>query len=106
MSSERPKLTPDMPKVITAWVSASGRSVYLTARRDWSEDLGDAEVFTGVAANDVLAWASQDQTHVADPYFMQVTADGKVTGRETLRETIRARGPTTRLDFGKQAGNN
>jgi hypothetical protein len=106
MSSERPKLAPDTPKVITAWVSATGRSVYLTKDRGWSEDLGDAEVFTGAGANEVLAWAGQDQTHVADPYFMQVTTDGKVAGRETLRETIRARGPTTHLNFGKQAGNN
>jgi hypothetical protein len=106
VSSERPKLAPDTPKVITAWTSASGRSVYLTKARDWSEDLADAEVFTGLGAVDILAWAAKDQTRVADPYFMQVTPDGKVAGRETLRETIRARGPTTHLNFGKQAGNN
>ena len=87
--------------------SATGRSVYLTKGRDWSEDLADAEVLTGAGANDILAWAAaQDQKRVADPYFMQVTAEGKVAGRETLRETIRARGPTTHLNFGKQAGNN
>ena len=107
MSSERPKLGPDIPKVITGWVSATGRSVYLTRDRNWSEDLADAEVLTGAGANDILAWASaQDQKRVADPYFMQVTAEGKIAGRETLRETIRARGPTTNLTFGKQAGNN
>ena len=106
MSSERPKLAPETPKVITAWVSATGRAVYLTKDRNWSENLADAEVLTGLGANDILAWASKDQTHVADPYFMQVTPDGKVTGRETLRESIRARGPTTHLNFGKQAGNN
>jgi hypothetical protein len=106
MSSERPKLAPETPKAITAWVSASGRSVYLTKARGWSEDLADAEVFTGPAANDVLAWAAKDQRRVADPYFMQVTAEGKVAGRETLRESIRAAGPTTNRSFGKQAGNN
>jgi hypothetical protein len=106
VSSERPKLAPETPKVITAWLSTSGRVVYLTKGRDWSEDLGDAEVMTGLGANDVLAWASKDQTRVADPYFMQVTADGKVAGRETIRETIRATGPTTHRHFGKQAGNN
>ena len=106
MSSERPKLGPDIPKVVTAWISATGRVVYLTADRNWSEDLGDAEVLTGVGANDVLDWASKDQTRVSDPYFMQVSADGKVAGRETLRETIRERGPTNHLMFGKQAGNN
>ena len=106
MSSERPKLGPDIPKVITAWRSATGRVVYLTKDRDWSEDLRDAEVMTGAGANEVLAWAAQDQTRVSDPYFMQVTPEGEVAGRETIRETIRARGPTNHPMFGKQAGNN
>lgn len=106
MSSERPKLGPDIPKVITAWLSATGRVVYLTKDRNWSEELADAEVLTGIGAADILAWAAKDQTRVADPYFMQVTADGKVAGRETIRETIRARGPTNHPMFGKQAGNN
>lgn len=106
MSSERPKLGPDIPKVITAWLSATGRVVYLTKDREWSEDLRDAEVMTGAGANDVLAWAAQDQTRVSDPYFMQVTPEGEVAGRETIRETIRAKGPTTHPNFGKQAGYN
>ena len=106
MSSERPKLGPDIPKVITAWLSATGRVVYLTRDRNWSEDLADAEVLTGIGTADILAWAAKDQTRVADPYFMQVTADGKVAGRETIRETIRANGPTNHPMFGKQAGNN
>jgi hypothetical protein len=92
--------------VITAWLSTTGRVVYLTKDRAWSEDLSDAEVMTGLGANDVLAWASTDQTRATDPYFMQVTPDGKVAGRETIRETIRATGPTTHRHFGKQAGNN
>lgn len=106
MSSERPKLGPDIPKVITAWLSTTGRVVYLTKDRNWSEELADAEVLTGAGAVDILAWAAKDQTRVADPYFMHVTADGKVAGRETIRETIRARGPTNHPMFGKQAGNN
>lgn len=106
MSSERPKLAPETPKVITAWLSATGRVVYLTKDRNWSEDVADAEVLTGPGANDILAWASKDQTRATDPYFMQVTPDGKVAGRETIRETIRAKGPTNHPMFGKQAGNN
>ncbi len=65
-----------------------------------------AEVLAALSANDILAWASKDQARVSDPYFMQVTPEGKVAGRETLRETIRAKGPTTHPMFGKQAGNN
>lgn len=106
MSSERPKLALETPKVITVWHSATGRVVYLSKDRNWSEDVADAEVLTGVGANDILAWASKDQTRATDPYFMQVTPDGKVAGRETIRETIRAKGPTNHPMFGKQAGNN
>ena len=106
MSSDRPKLGPDIPKVITAWLSATGRVVYMTKDRGWSENLADAEVLTGSGASDTLAWAATDQTRVSDPYFMQVTPDGKVAGRETIRETIRERGPTNHPMFGKQAGNN
>ena len=106
MSSERPKLGPDIPKVITAWLSTTGRVVYLTKDRNWSEQLADADVLTGPSASDLLAWAATDQTRVSDPYFMQVSADGKVAGRETLRETIREFGPTNHPMFGKQAGNN
>ncbi len=104
MSSERPKLGPDIPKVITAWLSQSGRVVYLTPKGDWSEDLGDAEVLSGANAADILAWASQDQTRVSDPYFMQVTPEGKVAGRETIRETIRAMGPTTHRNSASRQG--
>lgn len=106
MSSERPKLGPDIPKVITAWLTQTGRVVYLTPERDWADDIADAEILVGPDAAEVLAWASKDQTRVSDPYFMQVTPVGGITGRETLRETIRANGPTTNLHFGKQAGNN
>jgi hypothetical protein len=106
VSSERPKLGPDIPKVVTAWNSATGRVVYLTKARDWSENLADAEVLTGAGALDILAWAAEDQTRASDPYFMQVTPEGEVTGRETIRETIRAQGPTNHPMFGKQAGNN
>ena len=106
MSSERPKLGLDVPKVITAWLSTTGRVVYLTKDRNWSEQLADADVLTGPSASDLLAWAATDQTRATDPYFMQVTADGKVAGRETIRETIRELGPTNHPMFGKQAGNN
>ncbi len=34
VSSERPKLGPDIPKVITSWVPATGRVIYLTKDRN------------------------------------------------------------------------
>jgi hypothetical protein len=105
MSSERPKLGLDVAKVVTGWDSRTGRVVYMTASRDWSETLADAIVMSGLEAQSALAFAARDQVRVSDPYFMQVTQEGAIAGREMLRETIRARGPTNHPMFGKQAGN-
>jgi hypothetical protein len=105
MSSARPKLALDTPKVVTAWDTESGRVVYLTAGRTWSSDLGEAHVLTGAAGEEALAFALGDETRATDPYVMQVSTAGAVDGRETIRERIRERGPTNHPFFGKQAGN-
>ena len=105
MSSARPKLKPDTPKAVTAWDTRSGRTVYLTADRNWSEDVMDAVVLVGPKDEEELAFAVADEGRATDPYFMQVKPEGGVDGRETIRETIRAAGPTTHPQFGKQAGN-
>ncbi|MAI90762.1 DUF2849 domain-containing protein [Ponticaulis sp.] len=101
MSSVRPKLGPDVPKVITAWDVATGATVYRTQSGDWSQDLSDAETVTGEAADKALSAAVTDETRILDPYVMEVSDEGGVAGRETLRETIRATGPTTHPDFHK-----
>ena len=44
MTSVRPKLKPDTPKVVTAWDSRSGRTIYLTESGDWTELVGEAAV--------------------------------------------------------------
>lgn len=104
MSSARPKLKPDTPKAVTAWDTKSGRTVYLTAAREWSENVMDAAVLVSPADEEELAYAQGDEGRATDPYFMQVKTEGGVDGRETLRETIRAQGPTNHPMFGKQAG--
>ena len=105
MSSARPKLSPDTPKVVTAWDTRTGRVVYLTADRTWSTELSEAEVLTGAGGDEALAFALTDETRATDPYVMQVSAAGGVDGREIIRERIRERGPTNHPMFGKQAGN-
>jgi hypothetical protein len=106
MSSVRPVLKPDVPKAVTAWDLRTGRVVYWTTQGTWSHDVADAAPFTGDAAEAALANAKKkEQTRIADPYFMEVTAEGGVAGRETVRETIRAQGPSTHPGHGRQAGN-
>ncbi|MFC6197116.1 DUF2849 domain-containing protein [Ponticaulis profundi] len=101
MTSVRPKLSPDTPKVITAWDVRTGVTVYRTSRPDWSESLSDAAILKGEDAESALAAAKEEETLVLDPYVMEVTEDGAVNGRETLRESIRARGPTTHPEYHK-----
>jgi hypothetical protein len=90
MSSVRPKLKPETPKAITGWDTATGRSVWLAQDGTWAEDTRRLAVFTEAAAEARLALALKDERIVTDPYFIEVTADGRITGRETLRESMRA----------------
>jgi len=100
MSSVRPKLKPETPKAITGWATATGRSVWLRADSSWTEDAQLLAVFTGDEAETRLAAALKQEALVTDPYFMEVTADGQVSGRETLRESMRAQ---PALSFGGAA---
>lgn len=99
MSSVRPKLKPETPKAITAWETASGAVVWLTAGGTWSTDPADIGAYSGDEAEEKLAWAKAQEGAITDPYFMEVTEDGKIAGRETLRESIRANGPTVHPEF-------
>lgn len=90
MSSVRPKLKPETPKAVTGWATSTGLSVWLTADGAWTEDAACLGVFTGAEAEARLASALKQETIVTDPYFMEVSADGKIAGRETLRESMRA----------------
>lgn len=94
MTSVRPKLKPDTPKTVTAWETASGNVVWLRADLTWTQDVSEIGVFTGDAAEAALEQAKTQEGAITDPYFMEVTEDGQVAGRETLRESIRANGPT------------
>lgn len=103
MTSVRPKLAPQTPKIVTAWNVLTGRTVYRNANGLWSEDIREAEILSGEAADRTLDIAKGEEQRILDPYLMEVSENGEVSGRETLRETIRARGPTTHPQFGKLA---
>ncbi len=94
MTSVRPKLKPETPKTITAWATLTGKVVWMRQDRSWSDDASEIGVFAGDEAEAALALANTQQDLITDPYFMEVSEDGKIAGRETLRETIRAKGPT------------
>ncbi|MEL6567443.1 MAG: DUF2849 domain-containing protein [Pseudomonadota bacterium] len=104
MTSVRPKLKPETPKTVTAWDTATGEVIYMTEAGDWSPDPKAIGVFTDDAAEAALSAAKAQEGRVTDPYFMEVTAEGSIAGRETLRERIRAEGPTVHPHFAKSGG--
>ncbi|RAN36371.1 DUF2849 domain-containing protein [Hyphomonas pacifica] len=101
MTSVRPKLKPETPKAVTAWETATGQTVWMAADGSWTKEAGQIAAFTGDEAEARLADALKQEGVVTDPYFMEVTGSGGITGRETLRETIRANGPT--VAYGESA---
>lgn len=101
MTSVRPKLKPEQPKAVTAWETTTGDVIWMRADGSWTKNISELGAFTGDAAEAALAAAAADEAYVTDPYFMQVTKDGKIDGRETLRERIRATGPTCHPEFAK-----
>lgn len=101
MTSVRPKLKPEQPKAVTAWETETGDVIWMRADGSWTKNITEIGAFTGDAAEAALAAAQADEAYVTDPYFMQVTANGEIDGRETLRERIRATGPTCHPEFSK-----
>jgi hypothetical protein len=85
--------------VITANDTEAGHPAYLTGRGDWSRALAEARVFEDEAQRDqALALAKTDQARVADPYVIDVAWDsGGQLAATSLRERIRAEGPTVAL---------
>jgi Protein of unknown function (DUF2849) len=95
-----------MPDVITANRLADGVVVFQTADRGWSEDFNRAAVWRDAAATAAaLARAKEDelQNLVVEPYPVPVDERNGHVAPKALREAIRAAGPTTRRDLGKQA---
>ena len=98
MTSVRPKLSADSAVHLTAWDTSTGRVIYWTGS-DWSELIDRAAILQGEAASKALSAAQADEARATDPYLMEAAPGGGATGRETLRETIRASGPTTHPQF-------
>ena len=93
-------------KVLTANRLRDGDVVYLTAGGTWSQWLEDAALAETPEAEArllALGEAALVQRLVVDPYLMAVTRVDGGFGPISQREIIRARGPSVRLDLGKQA---
>lgn len=93
-------------KVITANRLLNGDVVWLGDNRSWVERITLAKVFEGrdeVADGLSQGAEGEKNQEVVGVYDMAVTVEEGVIVPVRLREKIRAAGPTTHPDFGKQA---
>ena len=95
----------DVPKVLTANRLALGEVVYWNASRGWVGTFEEADVLPDKTAEQTLAGAAEwvEKREVVAPYLFEVRIDDGKPVPVKVREMIRAKGPTVRLDLGKQA---
>jgi hypothetical protein len=89
-----------MPKVISANRLADGIVVYAGRDGSWFERLSQAKVFASKAeaeAGILVAQNDAKRNLVVEPVVVEVAEDASELRAVTLREAIRARGPT--IDF-------
>lgn len=90
-------------KAVTANRLDDGKVVYLSDEDRWTPHLCAAARFADDDADPVLGAARARASEIADAYLVEVDADGALTGRAVIRETIRSAGPTVRADLGLNA---
>ena len=95
-----------MPEVITANRLADGLVVFWATDGGWTEDFNRAAVLGDSAATAAAlkgAQADEAANVVVEPYATPVEERNGHFAPKSLREAIRAAGPTNRRDLGKQA---
>ncbi len=91
--------------IVTANRLGDGEVVYLTGDGEWSVQLTDGQIMEDDKAKTLLSKVEkpQEELRIISPYLMKVSElDGQIEPL-SQREIIRAKGPTTHLQFGKQA---
>jgi hypothetical protein len=90
-------------RILTAHDLLSGEVVYWSADGRWAESLSEAARLDDAAASAALAEAEAAYTAVVHAYLVPTDSAGAPVAREKIRETIRAKGPSTDRSLGKQA---
>ena len=94
-------------QAVTANRLTDGEVVYFTADNQWAENFPRADIAEGPEAAEALlarATPADVEAHVLGVYLFEVVeADDQSFAPASVRESIRAKGPTIRLDLGKQA---
>lgn len=94
-------------QAVTANRLSDGEVVYLDAQAAWVEAFSSAAIADGPEEAEALlgrAMPDDFELVVLEPYLFEVLAgDDGAYKPASVREAIRAAGPTVRLDLGKQA---
>lgn len=97
---------PYVPQVLTANLVVDGEVVYWREDGSWTLELKNAFVCEAADA-EAKGLSSADKAvaeqKIMDPYLFAVSLDDGEISPSSVREKIRAKGPTVRLDLGKQA---
>jgi Protein of unknown function (DUF2849) len=91
-----------MAEIVTANRLGDGIVVFLDARLRWVEPFAQAAMFAdegAKAAAMAAAKLSEARNEVVDPYWVEVVARGGGFAPKSLRESIRAHGPTIQFTF-------
>ena len=91
-------------KAVTGNRLSDGSVVYLSAKDQWVSQLSHAALFEKSDATNVLRAVQTREGELADVYLIDVSEDGKLQGRDALRESIRQVGPSVRANLGQHIG--
>lgn len=94
-------------QAITGNRLTDGEVVYFSKSGVWETDFGLAAILDGpeaAAASLDNATAEGSELEVVGIYPFEVKQSGEAFAPVSVREIIRAKGPTIRKDLGKQAG--
>lgn len=91
-------------QVLTANRLVDGDVAYLATSGDWVDYIEDARLFDGEESSDAenIGVADEAGLKIVGAYLIDVSHETGIAPT-SLREKIRAKGPTVRLDLGKQA---
>ncbi len=93
-------------KMVTANRLGDGAVVYFVEGGDWTLWIDEASVVDGKEAGEALLAAAKpfvEACAVVEPYLIDVERAETGWRAISVRERIRAAGPSMRLDLGKQA---
>ena len=94
-------------QALTANRLTDGEVVYFTADNQWAENFSQADIAEGPEAAEALlsrGTPANVEAHVLGVYLFEVVAtEDHRFAPASVRENIRAKGPTIRLDLGKRA---